>query len=164
MGKWHEVAVVSTCPHYMQRKRGNPVTVVLQLKHVASQSNFTVAATTLRSNSYARGCPFSRWACYAQHYIWCVRVPAYRNGSCTETSTHYSLTDTPGRFFYHFASRLFSPHIPAYTAHPFSSEASVRLHFLFCRVPSRCWCLCASHQLQWLCCHSSAEHRAAIGK
>uniref|UniRef100_A0A3B4G1W5 Lipocalin/cytosolic fatty-acid binding domain-containing protein n=1 Tax=Pundamilia nyererei TaxID=303518 RepID=A0A3B4G1W5_9CICH len=73
MGKWYEVAVVSTCPHYMQRKRRNPVIVALELKHVASEENFTMTAT------------------------------AFRNSLCTETSTDYSLTDTPGRFFYHTA-------------------------------------------------------------
>ncbi|CAK6959325.1 protein AMBP-like isoform X2 [Scomber scombrus] len=73
MGKWYEVAVVSTCPYYMQRKRGNPVIVTLELKHVASQGNFTMTATNLR------------------------------NGSCIQTSTVYSLTNTPGRFFHHVA-------------------------------------------------------------
>ncbi|XP_053195613.1 protein AMBP-like isoform X1 [Scomber japonicus] len=73
MGKWYEVAVVSTCPYYMQRKRGNPVIVTLELKHVASQDNFTMTATNLR------------------------------NDSCIQTSTVYSLTNTPGRFFHHVA-------------------------------------------------------------
>ncbi|XP_040014000.1 protein AMBP-like isoform X3 [Xiphias gladius] len=73
MGQWYEVAVVSTCPHYMQRKRGNPVIVALELQHVASQSNFTLTAST------------------------------FRNGSCKRTSTNYNLTNTPGQFFYHVA-------------------------------------------------------------
>lgn len=71
MGKWYEVAVASTCPHYMQRKRGNPVTVALELTHITSESNFTMAAS------------------------------AVRNGSCKKTFTIHSLTDTPGRFFHH---------------------------------------------------------------
>ncbi|XP_035463385.1 protein AMBP isoform X2 [Scophthalmus maximus] len=73
MGQWFEAAVVSTCPHYMQRKRGNPVIVAVQLQHVASESNFTMTATTIR------------------------------NGSCKQTSTVYGLTYTPGRFFHHVA-------------------------------------------------------------
>ncbi|XP_040013999.1 protein AMBP-like isoform X2 [Xiphias gladius] len=76
MGQWYEVAVVSTCPHYMQRKRGNPVIVALELQHVASQSNFTLTAST------------------------------FRNGSCKRTSTNYNLTNTPGQFFYHVATGL----------------------------------------------------------
>ncbi|XP_078128265.1 protein AMBP-like [Sander vitreus] len=73
MGKWYELAVVSTCPHYMQRKRGNPVIVALELHHVASEGNFTMIATT------------------------------FRNSSCKQTSTDYGLTKTPGRFFHHVA-------------------------------------------------------------
>ncbi|KAM6901542.1 protein AMBP-like isoform 2-T2 [Lycodopsis pacificus] len=73
MGKWYEVAVVSTCPHYMQRKRGNPVIVALELQHVASDGNFAMTATS------------------------------FRNGSCKLTSTDYGLTNTPGRFFHHIA-------------------------------------------------------------
>ncbi|XP_022624166.1 protein AMBP-like isoform X1 [Seriola dumerili] len=48
MGQWYELAVVSTCPHYMKRKRGNPVIVALELQHVASESNFTMTATSFR--------------------------------------------------------------------------------------------------------------------
>uniref|UniRef100_A0A4W6CCZ6 Lipocalin/cytosolic fatty-acid binding domain-containing protein n=1 Tax=Lates calcarifer TaxID=8187 RepID=A0A4W6CCZ6_LATCA len=73
MGKWYEVAVASTCPHYMQRKRGNPVIVALTLQHDVSDGNFTMMATT------------------------------FRNGSCQQTSRNYGLTNTPGRFFYHVA-------------------------------------------------------------
>ncbi|XP_068430276.1 protein AMBP-like [Clinocottus analis] len=73
MGKWYEVAVVSTCPHYMQRKRGNPIIVALKLQHVASDDNFTMTATS------------------------------FRNGSCQQMSTDYDLTSTPGRFFHHIA-------------------------------------------------------------
>ncbi|KAG8010637.1 Protein AMBP [Nibea albiflora] len=71
MGKWYELAVISTCPHFMQRKRGNPVTVALELQHVASEGNFTMTATS------------------------------FRNGTCKQKSTDYDLTNTPGRFFYH---------------------------------------------------------------
>ncbi|XP_060929138.1 protein AMBP-like [Limanda limanda] len=70
MGRWFEVAVVSTCPYYMQRKRGNPVVLALQLQRVASQGNFTMTATSVR------------------------------NGSCQQKSTVYHLTDTSGRFFH----------------------------------------------------------------
>lgn len=73
MGKWHEVAVVSTCPHYMRRKRGNPIIVTVELHHVASAGNFTAVTT------------------------------GFRNGTCKQTSTDYGLTNTPGRFFYHVA-------------------------------------------------------------
>ncbi|XP_070845250.1 protein AMBP-like [Chaetodon trifascialis] len=73
MGRWFELAVVSTCPHYMQRKSGNPVIVALELQHVASEGNFTMTATS------------------------------FRNGTCKETSTDYGSTDTPGRFFHHVA-------------------------------------------------------------
>ncbi|XP_031134001.1 protein AMBP-like isoform X3 [Sander lucioperca] len=73
MGKWYELAVVSTCPHYMQRKRGNPVIVALELQHVATEGNFTMTAAT------------------------------FRNSSCKQTSTDYGLTKTPGRFFHHVA-------------------------------------------------------------
>ncbi|XP_024113577.1 protein AMBP isoform X2 [Oryzias melastigma] len=73
MGGWYEVAVASTCPHYMQRKRENPLIVALRLDHVPFGSNFTMTTATLR------------------------------NGSCMETSTEYFLTNTTGRFFHHVA-------------------------------------------------------------
>ncbi|XP_072228684.1 protein AMBP-like [Leuresthes tenuis] len=73
MGRWYEVAVVSTCPYYMQRKSGNPVIVALDLKNVPSERNFTMTAFT------------------------------FGNGSCRETSTDYSSTNFPGRFFHHVA-------------------------------------------------------------
>ncbi|XP_030004210.1 protein AMBP-like [Sphaeramia orbicularis] len=73
LGKWYEVAVVSNCPHYMQRKTGNPVIVALEMQHVTSESNVTMTASL------------------------------FRNGLCKKTLTDYSLTDTPGRFFYHIA-------------------------------------------------------------
>ncbi|XP_026154075.1 protein AMBP-like isoform X2 [Mastacembelus armatus] len=73
MGQWYEVAVASTCPHFMQRRRGSPVIAAVELQHVASEDNFTMTVTTLR------------------------------NGSCMKTSTDYGLTDTPGQFFYHVA-------------------------------------------------------------
>ncbi|XP_034752608.1 protein AMBP-like isoform X2 [Etheostoma cragini] len=73
MGKWYELAVVSTCPHYMQRKRGNPSIVALELQHVAFESNFTMTSTI------------------------------FRNNSCQQTSTDYGLTKIPGRFFHHVA-------------------------------------------------------------
>ncbi|XP_029299862.1 protein AMBP-like [Cottoperca gobio] len=73
MGKWYEVAVVSTCPHYMQRKRGNPVIVALELQHVASEGNFTMTAAS------------------------------FKNGSCKKTTTDYDLTNTSGQFYHHIA-------------------------------------------------------------
>uniref|UniRef100_UPI0037E89F95 protein AMBP-like n=1 Tax=Semicossyphus pulcher TaxID=241346 RepID=UPI0037E89F95 len=73
MGRWYELAVVSTCPHYMQRKRGNPAIVAMELHQIASEGNLTMTSTSSR------------------------------NGSCKQTSTDYSLTDTPGRFFHHVA-------------------------------------------------------------
>ncbi|XP_034565702.1 protein AMBP-like [Notolabrus celidotus] len=73
MGRWHEVAVVSTCPHYMQRKRGRPAMIAMELQHNASEGNFTMTSTS----------------------FW--------NGSCEQTATGYRLTDTPGRFFHHVA-------------------------------------------------------------
>ncbi|XP_045923609.1 protein AMBP-like [Micropterus dolomieu] len=73
MGKWYEVAVVSTCPHYMQRKRGNPIIVALELQHVPCEDNFTMMGTS------------------------------FRNGSCKQMSTVHGLTTTPGRFYHHVA-------------------------------------------------------------
>ncbi|XP_073333447.1 protein AMBP-like isoform X2 [Pagrus major] len=73
MGKWYEVAVVSSCPHYMRRKSADPVILALDLQHVASEGNFTMTATS------------------------------FRNGTCKKTSTDYALTNTPGRFFHHVA-------------------------------------------------------------
>lgn len=106
MGKWYEVAVASTCPHYMRRKRGNPITVALELKPVRSGGNFTMAATTLRSDSRACCWTHSFRACHNQYNLWCVCVSPCRNGSCWEASTDYSLTTVPGRFFHHVASML----------------------------------------------------------
>ncbi|XP_020563409.1 protein AMBP-like [Oryzias latipes] len=71
MRGWYEVAVASTCPHYMQRKRENPEIVALKLEHVPFGSNFTMTTATSR------------------------------NSSCIETSTNYFLTNTTGRFFHH---------------------------------------------------------------
>ncbi|XP_074546739.1 protein AMBP-like [Halichoeres trimaculatus] len=73
MGRWYEVAVVSSCPHYMQRKRGSSAVVTVELQHNSSEGNFTMKSTS------------------------------FRNGSCQQTATDYSLTDTPGRFFHHVA-------------------------------------------------------------
>uniref|UniRef100_A0A3B5LEU7 Lipocalin/cytosolic fatty-acid binding domain-containing protein n=1 Tax=Xiphophorus couchianus TaxID=32473 RepID=A0A3B5LEU7_9TELE len=63
-GRWYEMAVLSTCPHYMQRKKRNPVIFLCDLQHVSS----------------------------------------FRNGTCMETLTVYSLTSTTGRFFHHIAT------------------------------------------------------------
>lgn len=53
MGKWYEVAVVSSCPHYTRRKSADPVIVALDLQHVTSEGNFTMTATSFRSDSDA---------------------------------------------------------------------------------------------------------------
>uniref|UniRef100_A0AAQ5XGT4 Lipocalin/cytosolic fatty-acid binding domain-containing protein n=1 Tax=Amphiprion ocellaris TaxID=80972 RepID=A0AAQ5XGT4_AMPOC len=98
MGSWYELAVVSNCPHYMQHKRENPVVVALELKHAASEQNFTMTATTFRSDL---------------------------NDSCKETSTVYSLTDTPGRFFHHFAR--FAADIDSFVVHTNYNEFAVML-------------------------------------
>ncbi|KAK5900749.1 hypothetical protein CgunFtcFv8_025681 [Champsocephalus gunnari] len=74
MGKWNEVAVVSSCPYYMDDKRENPVIVALDLQQVAPDGNFTMTSARLS-----------------------------RNGTCKHRSTNYYLTDTPGRFFNHVA-------------------------------------------------------------
>uniref|UniRef100_A0AAQ4QUL9 Lipocalin/cytosolic fatty-acid binding domain-containing protein n=1 Tax=Gasterosteus aculeatus aculeatus TaxID=481459 RepID=A0AAQ4QUL9_GASAC len=74
MGRWNEVAVVSTCPHYMQRKRRNPIIVALELQHGASDGNFTMT--------------------------WLKGVII----QCDHTSTDYRLTNTTGRFFHHVAN------------------------------------------------------------
>lgn len=95
MGSWYELAVVSNCPHYMQHKRENPVVVALELKHAASEQNFTMTATT------------------------------FRNNSCKETSTVYSLTDTPGRFFHHFAR--FAADVDSFVVHTNYDEFAVML-------------------------------------
>ncbi|XP_063746040.1 protein AMBP-like [Eleginops maclovinus] len=73
MGKWYELAVVSTCPYYMQDKRENPVVVALDLQQVAPDGNFTMTSAR------------------------------FRNGTCKHRTTNYRLTDTPGRFFHHVA-------------------------------------------------------------
>ncbi|XP_033978835.1 protein AMBP isoform X1 [Trematomus bernacchii] len=73
MGKWNEVAVVSSCPYYMEDKRENPVIVALDLQQVAPDGNFTMTSAR------------------------------FRNGTCKHRSTNYRLTDTPGRFFNHVA-------------------------------------------------------------
>uniref|UniRef100_A0A3B3YCS1 Lipocalin/cytosolic fatty-acid binding domain-containing protein n=1 Tax=Poecilia mexicana TaxID=48701 RepID=A0A3B3YCS1_9TELE len=72
-GRWYEMAVLSTCPHYMQRKKRHPVIMALDLKHVPTQHNFTMTSST------------------------------FKNGTCGETLTVYSLTSTPGRFFHRVA-------------------------------------------------------------
>lgn len=48
MGRWYEVAVGSSCPHFLWRKRGNPVVVAVRLQHVASDGNFTMTASSYR--------------------------------------------------------------------------------------------------------------------
>lgn len=50
MGKWYQVAVVSTCTHFMKRKSRNPDIVPMVLQHVDSELNFTKTATSFRSD------------------------------------------------------------------------------------------------------------------
>ncbi|XP_028318523.1 protein AMBP-like isoform X2 [Gouania willdenowi] len=49
MGRWYEVAVTSTCPHYMKRKKTNPVVVELMFEH--SEGNLTMTSSTLSDGS-----------------------------------------------------------------------------------------------------------------
>lgn len=51
MGKWYEVAVVSSCPHYMKRKSVHPFVATVHLQHAASALNVTKTATVFRSDS-----------------------------------------------------------------------------------------------------------------
>lgn len=53
MGKWYQVAVVSTCTHYMQRKSRSPDMVAMVLQHVDSELNFTKTATSSRSDVWS---------------------------------------------------------------------------------------------------------------
>ncbi|XP_053709764.1 protein AMBP-like isoform X1 [Synchiropus splendidus] len=71
MGVWYEVAVTSTCPLYMQRRRGSSAGAAMEMRPSESAANINVTSSTFRSNS------------------------------CQERSTQYHLTDTPGRFLYH---------------------------------------------------------------
>uniref|UniRef100_H3D6Q0 Protein AMBP n=1 Tax=Tetraodon nigroviridis TaxID=99883 RepID=H3D6Q0_TETNG len=71
MGKWYQAAVASTCPCYLKRKSKNPDMVPMVLQHVDAELNFTKTATS------------------------------FRNGTCKQMTSHYSLTSTPGRFFHH---------------------------------------------------------------
>uniref|UniRef100_A0A8C3A8Z6 Lipocalin/cytosolic fatty-acid binding domain-containing protein n=1 Tax=Cyclopterus lumpus TaxID=8103 RepID=A0A8C3A8Z6_CYCLU len=87
MGKWYEAAVVSTCPHYMKRKREDPIIIALELQHVASNGSFTMTATSLR------------------------------NGLCKQTSTDYRLTNNPGQFFHHIASMFSQADVDSYVVH-----------------------------------------------
>ncbi|XP_013859338.1 protein AMBP [Austrofundulus limnaeus] len=95
IGRWYETAVASTCPHYSLRKKGNPVIVALEIKNVTSEGNFTMLAST------------------------------FRNGSCEETSTVYSLTNTPGRFFHHVAR--FNADVDSFVVHTDYNEYAMIL-------------------------------------
>ncbi|XP_008322544.1 protein AMBP-like [Cynoglossus semilaevis] len=52
MGQWYEIAVVSTCPYYMQRKRANPVILSMQLQR--SETNFTITTDTFKNGTCKR--------------------------------------------------------------------------------------------------------------
>lgn len=176
MGQWYELAVVSTCPHYMQDKRENPVIVALDLQHVTSERNFTMTATSFRSDSH-------QWqhTCSLKHgelNVTCVVclslcAPACRNGTCKQTSTVYGLTDLPGKFFHHVASMFYQ------LSSSFSSFNNVKpkfsrfgslttcmcfTSFMQCRVQSRCLFLRGSCQLRRVRDDASAEYRKTIRK
>ncbi|RVE65676.1 hypothetical protein OJAV_G00118890 [Oryzias javanicus] len=104
MGGWFEVAVASTCPHYMQRKRENPLIVALKLHHVPFWSNFTMTTNTLR------------------------------NSSCIETSVHYFLTNTSGRFFHHVTR--FGADIDSFVLHTDEDDGSAVMLQLSTEKPS----------------------------
>ncbi|XP_029921692.1 protein AMBP-like [Myripristis murdjan] len=74
LGSWYEVAVVSTCPRYMQRHKADPTITQVDLQN-GTEGTVKVTATVHRQV----------------------------NGTCSQESTDYGLTDTPGRFFYHVA-------------------------------------------------------------
>lgn len=61
MGKWYQVAVVSTCPCYMKRKSSNPEMVPVVLQRVGSELNFTKTATIFRSDCSSRWTRFRTW-------------------------------------------------------------------------------------------------------
>ncbi|XP_076025274.1 protein AMBP-like [Genypterus blacodes] len=73
LGKWYEVAVVSTCPYYMQDQRRNPAIAALELQPGPSEREAKMTTTVL-------------W-----------------DRICKQTFRQYGLTNTPGRFFYYFA-------------------------------------------------------------
>ncbi|XP_056146540.1 protein AMBP-like [Lampris incognitus] len=73
MGKWYELAVVSTCPHYMQRQGRDPVIGTVELQNSAGNGTVKMTGSVLK------------------------------HGICKHTSADYGLTSTPGRFFYHVA-------------------------------------------------------------
>lgn len=50
MGKWYQVAVVSTCSFYMERRSRNPDVIPMVLIHVDSELYFTKTATIFRSD------------------------------------------------------------------------------------------------------------------
>ncbi|KAM4634703.1 protein AMBP-like [Polymixia lowei] len=85
MGKWYEVAVVSTCPYYMQAQREDPAIVTLELHHGPSAGEVKMNGTVLRQ------------------------------GRCKQISTDYSLTNTPGQFYHHFAK--FQADVDSYVVH-----------------------------------------------
>ncbi|KAM9820162.1 neutrophil gelatinase-associated lipocalin [Neosynchiropus ocellatus] len=50
MGVWYEAAVASTCPLYMQRRRGSPGGAALEMKPSESAAHITVTASTFSIN------------------------------------------------------------------------------------------------------------------
>ncbi|KAM3843122.1 protein AMBP-like, partial [Diretmus argenteus] len=93
LGKWYEVAVVATCPFYMQRHRGNPVIAALKLKNCTSEGKVEMTSTVLS------------------------------HGTCKQISTDYGLTNTPGRFVYHFGK--FGVDVDNYVVHTNYDEYAI---------------------------------------
>lgn len=65
MGTWYEIAVVSTCPHYMRRKSATPVMAALELQHVPPERNFTMTGTSFRSDMQVLCRQLRAVLCYA---------------------------------------------------------------------------------------------------
>ncbi|KAK0131785.1 Protein AMBP [Merluccius polli] len=74
MGRWFEVAVVSTCPYYMQAQKDNPAVVKYEL-----QKNTT------------------------EEIVVQMRGTVPRHGTCKQISVDFTLTNTSGQFYHHFA-------------------------------------------------------------
>lgn len=110
MGKWYEVAVVSSCPHYMKRKSVNPVVATVHLQHAASAPNVEKTSTVFWSDSGCGRRTFYKGLCCVSGFFFKRSLSLWtcRNGTCKQMTSHYGLTDTPGRFSYHVASKFLS--------------------------------------------------------
>lgn len=54
MGKWYEVAVVSTCSHFMERKRSHAAIIPSLLQRVSEEGNFNRTSSFYRSDKVQR--------------------------------------------------------------------------------------------------------------